>query len=1085
MSRVFHRPPIRLGKALLSSLQGVSLLFFLLSIGAVAIPAAARAVKPAAELPGPVNGRVLDAEGRPLEGATIQVKGTGQGTKTATDGSFTLNAPDNAKVLIISYIGMETQEVDIKGKHKVTVVMKEAVVQGQEVVVVGYVTQKKSLLTGSVVDMKVNEDDREVPTASAGNLLAGRLAGVNVVTPSGAPGLVAPSITIRTANSWNGQPVLYVIDGKISTSGDFNNLSPNEIESVSVLKDGATTAAYGSRAAGGVVVVTTRMGKAGRAHITYSFNSGYDVRGKGMALTNAVESGKLYNQVNPGGSGPNGPDYTQQDLDYFQTHNFNNAGTGYGFDQLKIIYRNPFTATHNLGVEGGNDRIRYFVGGSYVDQQGFINGLSYNKYNLRANITADVTKDFQLFFGGALNNNLTNSPNWNGSGVSGQINDLYQKLLVWQPYMPVFTASGLPVDYGWLANMGAVTQGQGGYQRDNYLKPVFTLSGTYKAPFLKGLSAKATYIKSYTYDVSKVFTTTYAMYTVRQYTPYIWGLQDTSIVGTRQSTGTPGLGETSIWGGDKQLDFQLNYERSFGLHHVMGTLVYEGYQTEGAGVSASVNGFPLYTTDQWWATTSNQNTTTSSGGVTPNKNVSNSTAYSDVTTGRRSWVGQFFYDYADKYLAGFTYRYDGSMNFAPNERWGLFPSGSVGWILSKEHFMEKVKAIDLLKVRASVGLTGNDNVGGWQWQQSYATGNNAFFGTSPSLNAGLTYGAVVNPNLTWEKSLNKNFGVDVNFLKHFNATLEYWHTYTYDILGQRIQSTPPTFSLGLPSVNYGKEKAEGFDLTVGYNHRLGNVNFSTSVVASYGHAWYVLMDQNITYDYQNQVGGGRTTTMLTGYLTDHIIRNQADLSNWNAANPNYNFNGNKADLGQFVYQDIGSQGGVHQKDGKIDPYDIAVLRKNNDPIVVGWNLGGEWKGFSVSATFNGSLRQWSPVNISGSGVEWNRMWRKWYTDSWTTTNTGAKYPRYYGAEVGNSVNMAGSNFWYAPSSFFRLKFLNVGYTIPPRFYRNYLSAIKVFASGSNLFILSKFNKQFYDPELSGGTAFPIIKSYNMGVLISL
>jgi len=1072
MRKVFYRHPIRLGKACLTMLQGVSFLLLFLCTSAVAMPR-------------PVRGRVLDADGRPLEGATIQVKGTSLGAKTDKDGSFAMNVPDNAKTLVISYVGMETQEVDAKGRSEVTIVLKTAVAQEQDVVVVGYVTQKKSLLTGSVVDMKVNESDREVPTASAGNLLAGRLSGVNVVTPSGPPGEVTPAITIRTATSWNGQPVLYVIDGKISAAADFNNLSPNEIASVSVLKDAATTAAYGSRAAGGVVVVTTRMGKTGKARVTYSFNSGYDVRGKNMALTDAIETGKLANQVNNGGANPAGPAYTQQDFDYFATHNFNNAGAGYGFNQLKIIYRNPFTATQNLGVEGGNDRIRYYVGGSYVNQQGFMNGLTYNKYNLRANITADVTKDFQLFFGGALNNNLTNSPNWNGGGLSGQVYDLYQKLLVWQPYMPVFTNSGMPVDYGWIANMGAVTQGQGGYQRDNYLKPVFTLSGTYKAPFLKGLSAKATYIKSYTYDANKVFTTTYAMYTVKQYTPYIWGLSDTSVVGTRQSTGTPGLAETATWGGDKQLDLQLNYERSFGLHHVMGTLVYEGYQTQGTGLNASVNGFPLYTTDQWWATSPNQNSTTSSGGVIPNKNVSNSTAYSDITTGRKSWVGQFFYDYADKYLAGFTYRYDGSMNFAPNERWGFFPSGSLGWILSKEHFMEKVRSIDLLKVRASMGLTGNDNVGGWQWQQSYVTGNNAFFGTSPSLNAGLTYGPVVNPNLTWEKSLNQNFAVDVNFMKHFSATVEYWHTYTYDILGQRVQTTPPTFSLTLPSVNYGKEKASGIDFSLGYTRRFGKVDFSTGVVASYGHARYVLRDQNVTYDYQNQVGGGRTTTMLTGYVVDHMIRNQTDLSSWNAANPNYNFNGNKADLGQFVYQDLGSQGGVHQKDGKIDPYDIAVLRKNNDPIVVGWNLTGEWKGFSLSATFNGNFHRWNAVNISGSGVEWNRMWRTWYTDSWNTTNTNAKYPRYYGAEVGNSVNMAGSNFWYAPSNFIRLKFLNIGYTIPPRFYKNYLSAIKVFASGSNLFILSKYNQQFYDPEMSGGTAFPIIKSYNMGVLVSL
>ncbi|HWB94733.1 MAG TPA: SusC/RagA family TonB-linked outer membrane protein [Puia sp.] len=1084
MRRLRYCHPIRLGKALLFSMQGM--VFPLLLILPPALPAFAGELQTKAVIasPRPVKGRVVDPDGNPLQGVSIQVKGSSVWAKTDQDGEFSLNVPEDAKTLVISYVGMERQEVSIRNQSVISLVMKPSVAQGQDVVVIGYLSQKKSLLTGSVATAKLDESDREMPTTSAGNLLAGKLPGVNVSTPAGPPGQVAPAITIRTANSWNGQPVLYVIDGKISSATDFNNLSPNEIDNVSVLKDAATTAAYGSRAAGGVIVVTTRTGKAGKSRITYSFNTGHDVRGKNMALTNAVQWGEMYNEINPG-SGPIGADLTQQDLDYFKTHNFDGAGYGYGFDMLKTVYRDPYTATHNLSVEGGNEKIRYFVSGSYANQQSFFKGLDYSKYNLRANISADVTKEFQLYFGGGLNNNLTYSPNWNGGGLSGQVYDLYQKLLVWQPYMPVFTTGGKPIDYGWIANMGAVTQGQGGYHHDNYLRPVFTLSGTYKIPFIKGLSAKATYIKSYSFDANKTYSTLYSMYTTRQYTPYQWGLLDTSIVGIRPSTGTNSLAETVGWAGDKQLDLQLNYQHSFGLHHVMGTLVYEEFSQTGTGLSASVNGFPLYMTDQWWATTSNQNTTTPSGGVVPNKNVSNSTAYSDTTVGRRSWVGQFFYDYADKYLAGFTYRYDGSMKFAPNERWGFFPSGSLGWVISREDFMQGFKWLDLLKIRASMGLIGNDNVGGWQWQQSYVTGNSAFFGTSPSLNPGLTYGAVVNPYLTWEKSLNKNFGVDINFLRHFSATAEYWPTYTYDILGQRIQTTPPTFSKTLPSVNYGKVKAGGVDVSVAYSSHVGKLNFSTSVMASYGRARYVTLDQNITYDYQNQIGGGRTTTKVTGYEVDHMIRTQSDLDAWNSAHPGYNFNGYVAALGQFVYKDFGGPNGANKPDGVVSPYDIAVLRKNNDPVVVGWNLAVEWKGFSLAATFNGQLRKWSPINIYGSGVEWNREWREWYTNSWRPSNTGAKYPRYYGAEVGSQTNMAGSNFWYASSSFFRLKLLNLAYTVPAHLYRNYFNAVRIYASGSNLFIISRFNKQYYDPEMSSGSTFPTIRSFNAGIMVSL
>lgn len=1016
-----------------------------------------------------VKGQVLDAsDSKPLPLVTIeQINGAAK-TLTGEDGRFELNLPAGSK-LRFTNVGYHPIILPASGKEFMTVRMEIIPTSMKEVVVIGYGTAKRELLSGSVATMKVTESDKQIPTTQMGNLLAGKLAGVNVSTQNGVPGINQPGITIRTNNSWNAQPVLYVIDGKIMGSGDFNNLSPNDIESITVLKDAASAAVYGSRAAGGVIVVTTKRGQTGKMQLQLSVNTGVDKRAKNVKLTSAIQQGELFSQVFPGGF--YGMEYAQEDYDYMKTIN-----GGYGFNQLDAVWVDPSVTTYNLSASGGNEKIKYFVGGSYVKQNGFYRTLKYDKYNIRGNITANITRDLQVFTGLTLNRNITKSNTWFGTSQQ----DMYSKLLVWQPWMPAFTNSGKPISYGWIGNFAAQANGQaGGYDKLYTLKPVINLSATYKAPFLEGLSATATYSKSFSNSINKIFATQYLTYITKQKTGHIWSLDDEDIIGTQLSSQVnPAYIQNVVrWSEDRQLDLQLNYERTFGRnHHVKGWLIYEDFQASGAGVNAGIQGFPVYTTDQWWAASPRSDN---------NQFVSNSTSYSDYKTGRKSWVGQFFYDYKEKYIANIAYRYDGSMNFSPDKRWGFFPSGSLGWIVSKENFF-RVKGIQMLKLRASAGLVGNDAVGGWQWQTSYSQGNSYYFGSPASTNIGIKYGAVVNPALTWEKSLNKNIGIDINFLDHFNATAEYWHTRTYDILGSRIQSTPPTFSLSLPAVNYGIMKARGFELSLGYNNQLGSVNLNTQLVASYGYAKWVLRDINATYDYQKY--NGRTTTYIVGYKLAGMLRTQADLDQLLSKTPDYKFNGHVPALGQFYYQDLNSSNGLGIPDGVINQYDVTVLRKNNDPIVVGWNVGIEWKGIALNASFNGMFRQWKYFGDLNNNVEWNRMWEKWATDSWTSSRTNAMLPIRYSGAAGDGragISTAGSNFWYDDASFLRLKSLVIGYTIPSQVTR-YLNIgqIQVYGSGTNLFIISKFNRRYYDPELGGGTSFPILKSYNLGINVT-
>ncbi|OQP63925.1 hypothetical protein A3860_23645 [Niastella vici] len=1008
-----------------------------------------------------IRGKVIDSKDKkPLSGVTIQeVKGT-QKTISELNGYFQLNTKLKQE-LTFTMVGYDAKTVIADGTEVIVELEKTATTL-EDVIVIGYGTQKKELLSGSVVTMKMDDVRRTSPTTSLGNLLAGQMAGVRVGTPAGAPG-TAPSITVRTKSSINGQDVLFVIDGMVTSSADdFNNLSPNDIETLTVLKDAASTAAYGARASGGVIVVTTRRGKNGKPRINYSFNTGVDKRGKNAPLTSAIETGEIYNRINPTSSTL----WSQSDFDYFK-----NINNGWGYNQLDAVWQDPYTKSHNISITGGGEKIKYFVGGSYVKQGAFMKNLTYDKYNFRANLTADLTRDLTLFAGLSLNNNKTYTPT---NTSVGDVNGIYRKQLLWQPEQPVWTDGGNPIDYGWIGNVGAEVRGDGGYIKNNYVKPVVNLQATYKIPVIPGLSASTQYIKAYTANRNKTFGKRYDMWVMKTTGVRQISTNDADLVTLKKSSqiGKDFLEETNRWNEDYQLNFQLNYERTFAnVHHVKGWLTYERAEGRSGGFTGGRENFPVYTTDQWWATS----------GDRLDSYVSGST---EQTIGRKSWVGQFFYDYDNKYIANFTYRYDGSYKFPQDKRWGFFPSGSLGWIISKENFFNSVRGVELLKLRASAGLTSADNISAFQYQQSYVTGNSAYFGTSPVTNVGVTYGSIVNPDITWEKSFNYNVAVDVNFLEHFNATADYFFVRTYDILTGRVAVVPPTFSRSLPSSNYGEVQSKGVELSLGYKNFVGDVNYYINMNAAYAAAKLIRQDKNITYPWQKDEGN--SMTRITSYVTTGMLRTQADVDAFITANPNYKFNGIAPAAGQLTYADLSGKDG--KPDGVIDSWDVTTVKKNNNPVVLGLNLGVEWKGFTIDASFSGSLHQWRMVNNLVSGnVEWNRMWRKWYTDAWTPNTPNATLPIRYSANDGTqSVTNTASTFWLKSSNFIRMRLLNIGYSIPAGIiHKAGLNGLRMYFSGSNLFLISKFNKDYFDPEIGDGFSYPTMKTYNFGFNVTL
>lgn len=1000
-----------------------------------------------------LKGTIVDENDLPIIGANVLVKGTTNGTITDVDGNFSLDVK-NGNILHISYIGYADQEIKVGGQNDLLVTLKENTKVLDELVVVGYLTQKKVSLTGSVASMKMEENMNTISTTSAGNLLAGKMAGVNVGTSSGIPG-DNPKISIRTVSSWkdNAQPVTYVIDGVVRDATDFNNLSSNEIDNISVLKDAASAAIYGSRSSGGVIIVTTKKGKEGKPSINYSYGFSIDSRTGNQDLTDGVQTAELYNRVclNPSQK------WTQEELDHIASIN-----GGYGYNQLDEVWQSPTTQTHSLNVSGGSDKIHYFASASYLKQQGFLKPATFDKYNIRMNVTADITDDFEVFAGFALNNTKR------GDIVFEGANSLYTKLRIWQPEQPVFTESGKPIDYGWIGNVGAMVNGDAGYKNATFIKPQAVFKATYKFPFLKGLSASVQYSKSWTHTATDEFYHNYDMVVTKKSgaNSHIISDRDADVMSVKQSSqfSKDYIKKTSDWGDDQQLNFYLNYSNTFNdVHRLDAVLLTEWYEGYSAQVYGARETFPIYLYDQFWAA-SDTRADTYGGGSAAKR------------TGRMSYVGQFNYSYADKYLLSFSFREDGSMNFAPSQRWGFFPAGSVAWVISEENFFNK-NLIQFLKLRGSVGLTGDDSVGGWQWQESYKQDGSAYFGQDPSKSLGLTYGSVVNPNLTWEKALSYDIGVDMNFLNNWHFTMDYWFRKSYDILDNRQATLPTTYSRDMPAENYGKMNAQGVDFELGYRGQSKDFTYFANATLSYG--WNKIKYKDYAENAQwIDIPIGTSTTRLVGYDFDKIIRTQAELDAFNTAHPDYTFNGMKPQLGDIVYKDHSGPEGV--ADGVIDDWDRVVLRDKNFPVVYGLNLGGSWKGLSVDMMFSGELGVYKSYRSIAGNVEWNRMYEGWYDDSWTEENPNASLPRMVSYNVPSTYRDKDSQFWYKKTNFMRLKYLTVSYDLPKnQFYNKFFENVRLFVSGTNLLCWSSF--KYYDPQLGNGNDYPIMRSFNFGI----
>lgn len=1028
-----------------------------------------------------ISGQVFDTKNIPLAGVTISVKGSQAIAISDASGKFNIEVPDGNATLVFSFVGYVKKELQVTPGTPMLVKMEADVSGLSEIVVVAYGTQKKENLTGAIGVIKSSALENR-PTSSPANLLQGLSPGVTVTTQGSYPGASA-NIKIRESSTWQGgTDPLYVIDGFVRDATTFSTINPADIDNISILKDAASTAIYGIRGGNGVVLITTKHGVANKTFISY--NASYTMNNREITprRMNAFDAYTFANEAfAQKGLPANDPSYyTPDELDYFKTHSY---------DWLKDTWRNPWNTSHNLAVSGGSQAARYYISAGYFQQEGATSN-SFRKYNLTAKIDGQISERWSYNLNIQSEWNNGSRPFWAYDYGDFNLSNMYNRLLMVNPGRPSFI-NGLPVGNFDNTNTANLAKGNGGYTKPsgNNITPVFQLK--YDIPGITGLSAKGTFAYNTTNNYTKAW----------RNAPYIYYFQTggdhnhivTDKLDLTRSGGYQILDQAQISGigaptelqesysqsSNYQLDLMLNYDRSFGLHNISAFAGYE--QSAYRGHYSNI----------WDDNYSNPNYQQINGGST------NSTDWyirgdQNQPTGFASYFGRVDYNYASKYLLGFTMRADGSYIFPANKRWGYFPAVSAGWNIANENFFANyTKVLDVLKLRFSYGITGTDNTAPWQWQQTYNFNANSGIYIGSGLPPSTTLGSTINPNITWEKNHNYNLGLDFGMPKRIlTGTVDLWYKKTTDILGARVASVPSTVGASLPAVNYGIASARGIELSLSHERHINDFFYRVSGNWSYSANKYLKVDQAASVrGYQNLIGQP-INGVIWGYVSDGIIRTQQDVDNILKANgPNFTIFGSKPQPGMLIYKDIRGPLGTDSPDGKIDGNDQQIISKNGVPRVnYGFNFTFGWKGLNLTAVFAGLGR----YDIMPTDVYYRRplpgndnltIWKSAWTPQ---TASSATMPSPIMTDwQGTSNSEVSSTFWLKNGAFLRLKSLIVDYSLPASLLAKIkVKAVKVYFSGENLYQWNHVSD--WDPELGGDfRMYPVLRGFTCGLNVTL
>ncbi len=1032
-----------------------------------------------------VQGTVSDEKGGPVPGASIKIKGTSAGTVSDVNGKFSINA-DKGATLIITYLGYQEKDVLIGDQKTISISLEPASSTLNEVVVVGYGTQKKVSLTSAVTSIS-SQDIITTKNENVENMLTGKVAGLQVVQNTSEPGDFSNNISIRGL----GNPLI-VIDGveqpdfsvtggngdnSVGTSNIFSRLDPNDVESISVLKDAAASV-YGVKAANGVILITTKKGKAGTLQLTYSGTYGLQVPSGLPKPVNATDYMTLVNQQVLHQA--NGGVLVYSPADFQAYANGSKQSTDW-YDA--VFKKRAMQQQHNLTATGGNENTQYLLSVGFTDQDGILtsNDLNYKRYNVRSNVTSKISKNLTV--------------NLNLSAIMDQKNSPAQSFWyttreTWRelPTQPFYANNNPQYLFNGTVDGGNPLAYQSsdinGYSTQNNKFFDGSLSLEYKVPFIEGLSIKGLYSYDEQIQDNKLFQKSYSLYAYDDATKaYIPTLNNSPAFVQRQYYEYP-----------KNTDqFSINYARSFkGGHNVSALLLYEGNEQSGDNFAAYRQlAIPV---DQILAGNSTNQNATQDGG--------NTALYQYATN---SIVGRATYDYKGKYLAEFSFRDDKSSKFSPQQGWGFFPSASLGWRVSDENFWKNSSAlsfIENLKLRASYGVLGDDGTLYYQFLRGYnypAKGVNSDQPTPNQLPSGSVFGntfvnsvqstGIPNPQVTWSTSHTFDAGIDVDAWKGLlNFTFDYFIRDRKGLLAAPVLQVPDVLGAPLPQENINGDRTKGFDFEVGHRGNIGKFRYNVKGTFLYTNT------MNTSYAESNQGNS------LLDWQRNNENRNQGIQMGYSGAGQYQNYGqilnspvavGRGVVVGDYIYQDWNG-------DGQIDGNDVHPIAYGGNPnggpaipkITYGLNIGGSYQNLDFNLLFQGtgmySVSYIEQLNIPlwGGGSALTQFTNDWHPADPTADPYNPKTVWVPGnfAYTGTTAN-TNSTFNFVNAAYLRLKSAEVGYTLPNSALKVLgVKGVRIYANGYNLFTITKV--KYVDPEHPSGTygyLYPLDKLFNVGL----
>ena len=1000
--------------------------------------AAAPATAPAAPQKHHIAGQVLDAATRqPIIGGTVWIKDSALGTSTASDGSFDYSFTGNFGFVTISYVGYQTQEFPIDRIPKVISLSPDNNLE--EVVVVGYGAQKKASVIGSIASVPVN--DIKMPTGKISNNLAGQLAGVISVQRSGEPG-ASSTFWIRGISTFGSNKTpLILVDG---IERDLDLVDIEDIKEFSILKDAAATAVYGVRGANGVVLITTREGTIGKPQINIKFEAGMVQPTKIPDMIDAVQFAEMYNAAA-------GYDfYSRKDIQMFRDGS--DPDLHPNIDWVKRLYKDySFNQRVNVNISGGGSTAKYYISGGFYNEDGLFKAdnmkeyntsVFYRRFNFRSNVEVQLHKYTKLNVNLATTFERKNEPGSSATGANG----------IWG-YALKTAANAFPDVYsnGYLAGPAS---GQGenpyalltqtGYREIFYntAQSLFVLTQDLGEWVTKGLmvTVKGSFDARNYNHLARTKTPPQYLATGRD--------DEGNIVYNQTVIGSENLAYTTSNNGTRSvyLEATANWARSFGKHDLSAMFLFQQSQKNNVGY----------------------------------KNSSGEELSELALPYRHQGIaGRVTYSYDNRYFIEGNFGYNGSENFSPKHRFGFFPSVAVGYVISNEKFFEPLRdVVDLIKLKASYGTVGNDQIGGnrrFIYNETIVSGDSYYIGTSPISNSSIRLGEWPNANVGWEKAKKLNVGADLSFFNKLRISVDYFNEHREGIFLQR-KAIPMYVGLSTqPWVNIGKMRNSGVDASLEYHHQIGR-DLHLTVRGNFTYARNVIVDQDQPdwkYLYMNRKGQAQYQTF--GLVAAGLYKNQEDIDSW--AKSSFG----TVQPGDIKYVDLNG-------DGVIDSYDVKPIGYPDIPeIVYGFGFSLQWKAFDLSAFFQGvghvnfSTRTNQTQGFIARNIKEAGVFSDLYGNYWTPDNLDAKYPR---LTVGtNENNNQVSTFWMTNGRYMRLKNLEIGYTLPKRFTSKLaMQNLRVYLSGVNLFTFSPF--KLWDPDLqTGATNYPNNRVINIGLTI--